>query len=81
MDFKPKITKEFPAGNPNEFKYFVKFVYDNEVIRLPFCSSDLCRFSEINTHLRKNKLMSFRKVDKWCYSTHIDDYGLPWELN
>ena len=60
-----EINKSFAdsdeKGDPMRSRYFLRFVFDGEVIQLPFCrlsSPNLCRFSEFNNHLKKKGMLS-----------------------
>ena len=45
--------------------YFVRVVYDDEEIRLPFCESNYCSLSEFINHLTDSLELSV-DIDKYC---------------
>jgi len=43
----------------NDSEYRFRVVFDNEELKLPFCSDVLCRYDEFMTHLKKEMIFDY----------------------
>lgn len=58
----------------NDSEYRFRVVFDNEELKLPFCSDTICRYDEFMSYLRKEMIFDYSEVEKYCSGGMGDDY-------
>ena len=63
----------YPEGTVQSGRqFYLRFVYDNEDIKLPFCEDVWCRFDEWEKHVSKDLFFDLSKAEDFCNSEHVD---------
>eukprot|EP00347_Sterkiella_histriomuscorum_P023311 403335134 len=58
----------------NDSEYRFRVVFDNEELKLPFCSDVLCRYDEFMAYLRKEMIFDYDTINKYCDGGMGNDY-------
>ena len=60
--------------NENDSEYRFRVVFDNEELKLPFCSDTLCRYDEFMTYLKTEMIFDYKEIDNYCSGGMGDEY-------
>ena len=58
----------------NDSEYRFRVVFDNEELKLPFCTDVLCRYDEFMAYLRKEMIFDYDTINKYCDGGMGSDY-------
>ena len=61
-----EILKEEKVHQVDLSNYYIRVVYDDEEIHLPFCQGIYCKFEEMTDHISKHLITDLTEAERYC---------------
>ena len=73
--FSSSIRMELIETVTEDSKDFaMQFVYDNEVVKFPWCAEHLCKWSEVEAYFQANLITDKKTTEQYCKAEIGNDY-------
>ncbi len=69
-----ELLRDKKSLDKSDKQYRMRVVFDNEDIKLPFCSDTICDYTEFKEYLYKNLIFDYNEVEKYCSGGMGDAY-------